>query len=220
MVKNINIDLIIERAMVAFGVKNQEQLADILNISPSDLSARKRRGTLTKLIEKEADRHNKNYNWIKTGQGKMQDMQNNASAHALTSDTSRSSVREQQSDCPSPDILLRKAAKVLRSNSSFCRALDSNIESFHEAIELREDLDIARAELKQCQVTLAEQNTLIAQQNEKINQQNQKLNQQHSEIENFNSMLADEKRTTGRLNGEVEKLKAQVESLLLSIKSA
>lgn len=71
MIENINIDLILERTLIAFECKNQEQLADIFRISPSDLSARKNRGTLTKLIEKEAYRRNLSYDWIKTGQGSM-----------------------------------------------------------------------------------------------------------------------------------------------------
>ncbi len=105
------------------------------------------------------------------------------------------SVNESHSPYPTPDTLLRKAAKVLRSNSSFRSALNSNIESFHEAIELREELDIAQVELKQCQIMLANQTVKI----DGLQQRNEQQQQ------------------------EIEVLKAQVKLLsdqLLTIKSA
>lgn len=71
MNENINIDLILERAMKAFDCNTQKQLADLFGISAENFSAKKKRGTLIKLIEKEAFRRNKSYDWIKTGQGEM-----------------------------------------------------------------------------------------------------------------------------------------------------
>jgi hypothetical protein len=125
----MNIDLIIERAIIAFDVKNQEQLADILHILPSDLSARKRRGTLTKLIEKEADRHNKNYNWIKTGEGKMLKSQ-------------ATPVFEPQSEYIKKYELLKKTEKILETDTVYRTALSSNIEAFHTAITCHEELAV------------------------------------------------------------------------------
>lgn len=63
--------LIIERAKIAFKCSTQKQLAEILHVSPEDLSNRKRRGTFTELIEIEAYNRNINYDWILTGNGSM-----------------------------------------------------------------------------------------------------------------------------------------------------
>lgn len=58
---------------------------------------------------------------------------------------------------PDPELLLQQTAKILRTNSSFRKALDSNIQAFHEAVTMREDLDVARAQLNECQILLHQQ---------------------------------------------------------------
>ena len=191
MKKSYDTSTIIGRAIIAFKCKTMVELANIFDLFPQDLSNRLRRNSFIDLIEDEAKKRNINLNWIKTGQGEM-------------TETPSNHISNQ-----SPEDLLRKAAKVLRSNSSFCRALDSNIESFHEAIKLREDLDVARAELKQYQITLEEQNKLIEQ-------------QQH-EIENMKSIIAAGSQTISQQHNDIETLKAQVDSLnatIFAIKSA
>ena len=50
MNEKILIQLIIERAINAFGCNNQKQLAELFGILPEDFSNRKRRGTLLKGI--------------------------------------------------------------------------------------------------------------------------------------------------------------------------
>ncbi len=99
----------------------------------------------------------------------------------------------------SPDDLLSQAARVLRSKSSFQEALDSNIRSFHEAVVLREDLDVARAELKQCKETLKEQKNQISMQNEKI--------------ENLKILLDEEKIIVQQLMNDNEFFKTKINSL-------
>jgi hypothetical protein len=153
----INIELIIERAMIAFGCESQKQLADLFMISAEDFSNRKRRGTLTKLIEKEAYRNHKSYEWIKTGHGSMKIDKSDAKYLGADESPSNSLPAEPNTQYPDPDHLIRKTAKILRSNTSFCKALDSNIEAFHEAIILREELDATKASLYECQNQIADQ---------------------------------------------------------------
>lgn len=190
MKKSYDTSTLIGRTIIAFKCKTMVELANIFDLFPQDLSNRLRRNSFIDLIEDEAKKRNINLDWIKTGQGEMTSIYSNTSSQ-------------------SPEDLLRKAAKVLRTDSSFCRALDSNIESFHEAIKLREDLDVARAELKQYQITLKEQNKLIEQ-------------QQH-EIENMKSIIAAGSQTISQQHNDIETLKAQVDSLnatIFAIKSA
>jgi hypothetical protein len=134
MDKKINIDLIIERSMTAFNCTTQRQLADIFKISPEDFSSRKRRGTLTKLIEKESFRRDISYDWLKTGEGSMK---------------SSDGVAEPQtpynanSTAPRISELLSKTAAVLESPTIFSHALRSNIEAFHTAVTCEAQLAVA-----------------------------------------------------------------------------
>lgn len=144
MNEKVNIELIIERAMTAFNCKTQKQLADLFNTSPENLSNKKRRGTLTKLIEKEADRNKINYDWIKTGQGEMMTGANVASCkmdsivrEALTPYTSP--TKFSPSD-PHPDIqeaikYTITAFKILTSGTGYASALRENIIWFDEAVD-------------------------------------------------------------------------------------
>jgi septal ring factor EnvC (AmiA/AmiB activator) len=162
MVNNIEINLIIDRAKIAFGAGTQEQLAVIFNISASDFSKRKRSGTLIKLIEKEAYLKNISYDWIKTGRGSMKSEAYSAAEYPCPDQSpTRSPMVELNHQYSDPDQLIRKTAKILRSNTSFCKALDSNIEAFHEAIVLREELDATKATLYECQNQIVEQKKSI-----------------------------------------------------------
>lgn len=146
MNKNIEIDIIIERALVAFGCKKQEQLADMLNISASDFSARKRRGTLTKLIEKKAYKNNISYDWIKTGQGEMM-----AGSGTGTPISEPQTAYHGHPPSSYEHPLIKKTRTVLESDSVYRRALDSNIEAFHEAVRTRDELQCCRVEISQLQ---------------------------------------------------------------------
>jgi hypothetical protein len=157
MDENINIQLIIDRAKIAFGKNTQEQLADLFDISPDDFSKRKKRGTLIKLIEKEAYRQHISYDWIKTGEGEM-----------IARQDKKSVINEQEtfysassSAISNSDSLLDKTAQVLGTDSVFRKALDSNIHAFHEAISIRRELQVTKALLIQCQAQLAEQHNVI-----------------------------------------------------------
>jgi hypothetical protein len=60
---------IIKRTMKVFNVSKKYQLAEILDISPQDLSNRTGKGTILKLIEMESLKRKVNYDWILTGEG-------------------------------------------------------------------------------------------------------------------------------------------------------
>lgn len=71
-----------------------------------------------------------------------------------------SAVAEPNADYPShritpensyPDTLVHKTRAVLNSDSVFRRALDSNIEAFHEAVTMKERLAATEAKLAQCE---------------------------------------------------------------------
>lgn len=49
-----------------------------------------------------------------------------------------------------PDHLVHKTRTVLTSDTVFRRALDSNIEAFHEAVTMKEQLAATKAALSQC----------------------------------------------------------------------
>jgi hypothetical protein len=131
---NVNIDLIIERTMRAFGVNNQEQLSDIFNISPQDFSGRKRRGSILKLIEKEAFRRGISYDWIKTGVGSM-----------IIEQAGSTAVAEPQAPYtgtapPGIGSLIDQTIEVLKSDTKYARALKENIEAFHQAVSERKKI--------------------------------------------------------------------------------
>lgn len=139
MEKNINIELIIERTQTAFNCTNQKQLAELFNISPDDFSSRKRRGTLTKLIEKEAFRRHISYDWIITGQGAMMSGHRNG--------TTIGEINAPYNATPLPirisDPLIQKTAAILESQTTYSTALKSNIVAFHHAMTCEEQLDLA-----------------------------------------------------------------------------
>lgn len=180
MNEKIILELIIERAMVAFKVRKKEHLADLLGISASDFSGRKRRGTLIKLIEKEAFKRNISYDWIKTGEGSM---------------TAGSGIGEQQAPYSqnmaqhAPDItplpsslpvtrtqdLLSKTAAIIESRSLFSDALKSNIEAFHVGLSLQQDLAASRAMLNQHTTLIEKQSKIIEDQESRMNTVEEKL---------------------------------------------
>lgn len=135
MDENINIALVIERTLLAFNCTSQKQLADIFNISPEDLSARKRRGTLLKLIEKEAFRRKISYDWIITGEG--------SKTFGHGTGTRISEPISEYNHSGSISDSLAKTAAILESKSIFSHALSSNIEAFHYALIIEKKLNIA-----------------------------------------------------------------------------
>lgn len=137
MNEKVNIELIIERAMIAFKCGNQKQLADLFKVSPEDLSNRKRRGTLTKLIEKEAYRNKISYDWIKTGQGNMKNgrYETAVSPANPVSDTDTA----YQSKNNTAD-LVHKTRAVLGSNTAYSTALKDIIVAYYEATICQEEL--------------------------------------------------------------------------------
>jgi hypothetical protein len=145
MKNNFNIDLIIERSMAAFGCKTQRQLSDIFSISPENFSAKKKRGTLTKLIEKEAYRKGISYDWIITGEGNMRKagapIAENAASYAPAQNVNSPSTGNNQDD------YLTMTAAIIGTQSIFSTALKSNIEAFHSGIRLQQELAAARAML-------------------------------------------------------------------------
>lgn len=146
MKNNFNIDLIIERSMAAFGCKTQRQLSDIFSISPENFSAKKKRGTLTKLIEKEAYRKGISYDWIITGEGNMR-----KAGAPIAESTASYSAPVQIVNSPSTgnnqDDYLTMTAAIIGTPSIFATALKSNIEAFHSGIRLQQELAAARAML-------------------------------------------------------------------------
>lgn len=176
MKKNFDSE-VIRRTLIALDLKKINDIARLLNISQQNINGYIKRGTFLKLVEPELYKRKINLDWILTGQGEMISTPSNHISEQNSTYTSIPDITSQ-----APDDLLRKAAKVLRSNSSFRAALDSNIQSFHEAIELREDLDVARAELKQCQIILAEQTKLLTQQRVEIENLKDHINKLEEEL--------------------------------------
>lgn len=125
------------------GKMQQAEFAEIFGIAQQDIS----RIELAKvkpspdLLLKISVHYGKTIDWLVTGEYE-------SPADTISPRNTAAEVTAPYSD---PDHLIRKTAKVLRSNSSFCKALDSNIEAFHEAVEMREELDIARAQIADCQ---------------------------------------------------------------------
>lgn len=93
-------------------------------------------------------------------------------------------IHEPHSSYLDSDILIRKTAKVLRSDTSFRKALDSNIEAFHEAVVMREELDIAKAELADCRHQIAQQNHNIETMREQHAIEMQELRDQINKMQN------------------------------------
>lgn len=88
--------------------------------------------------------------WLLHGEGSL---------NTDTSPTGCSMIAEPNADYPShrispetsyPDTLVHKTRAVLNSDSVFRRALDSNIEAFHEAVTIKERLANNEARLAQC----------------------------------------------------------------------
>lgn len=181
MVNIVEMELIIERAMEAFGVNNQAKLADLFNVSASDFSKRKKTGTLIKLIEKEAFRRNKSYDWIKTGQGAM-------NTGGINEQPAPYGVVALSNNTPAQSKpLLELTADVLSTDSVYRSALESNVKAFHDAVEARKQLAISEAKLAQCQ-----------QENIELKQ---RLNEKDSTIEKLESIISELRRGKSSVNG-------------------
>ncbi|MEN6384103.1 MAG: helix-turn-helix domain-containing protein [Phycisphaerales bacterium] len=141
MYKNVEDELIIERALDAFGCQNQEQLADLFHISPQDLSNRKRKGTLLKLIEKESFRREISYDWIKTGKGAR--TFGHGTGHRISEPNEDYFLSQSVNQSGKISDSLAKTAAILESKSIFSDALQSNINAFHYALIIEKKLNIA-----------------------------------------------------------------------------
>ena len=127
-------DPIIKRILIAFNFKKLNDIAILYNISQQNLNGYIDRGTFIKLVEAELYKRKININWIKTGQGEMNEIQS-------------SMITESQAPYPQTvkisDPLIQKTAAILESPTIFSTALKSNIEAFHHALICEQQLDIA-----------------------------------------------------------------------------
>lgn len=137
----------------------QSEFAKLFDICQQDISKieRAKLKPSPDLLLKISLRFGKSVEWLMTGQYDMKKPPD-------------VKVCEDATTYHDPDPLIRKTAKILRSNTSFRRALDSNIEAFHEAVLLREDLDVAMVELSECRAELNSQKKIIEEMRIKISQ--------------------------------------------------
>ena len=136
--------------MIAFKCTKVNDIAALFGVSPQNLNGYLDRGTFINLIRNEASKRNIDLKWIETGVTASDEM----------AAVKCSAVAEPNADYPAPhrispensyhDTLVKKTITVLSSDSVFRRALDSNIEAFHEAVTIKERLANNEARLAQC----------------------------------------------------------------------
>lgn len=148
---------IIKRTLIALDLKKVKDIAILLNTTAQNINGYIDRGTFINLIEAELIKKDINPLWVETGNGPMKKIQ----LYGISDQSHTSAISDSPGSYPEPDHLIRKTTKVLQSDTAFRRALDSNIEAFHEAVMLREDLLSTRQQLTECQRLLKEQNRTI-----------------------------------------------------------
>lgn len=115
--------LIVGRSIDVFGLKNQKQLADLFEISPQDLNNRIQRGTVVKLIEKEAYKRSSNLRYILSGIHNQQDIQRH---HCPLCGDMPDRIKD----------LCKKLKAVIESdNQEIAAALEANIHAFFGSVE-------------------------------------------------------------------------------------
>lgn len=167
MKKNI-IDTPTRRAIRAFGCKNQKQLSKLIGISDADFSNRKRRGTLSRLLEMEAYKRSVNANWLLTGQGEMNAVtaqipsgQLKLAPHAPTipegSRTDKDAIKASPRAETEKEQILTLVGKILDSgNDGVANALIKNVEEFARAVDTaveltscQERLDVMQSQINE-----------------------------------------------------------------------
>lgn len=128
---------IIDRLLLALDCKKVNDLADILNVSPSNLNGYIDRGSYIKLVHSDLLKRGININWIKTGQGDMHESQSSSIAETY------SSYANHPPTIKISDPLIQKTAAILESTTVYATALKSNIEAFHHAMTCEEQLVVS-----------------------------------------------------------------------------
>ena len=89
------INIVVGRALVLFGLKKEKDLAVLFGLSQQALSNRKNTGGIVNLIEKEAYKRNLNFHSILTGEGEMY-IKNHVPPEAVKSEEKRESDLEKK----------------------------------------------------------------------------------------------------------------------------
>ena len=134
----VNLSEIIKRVKKHLNIKTNKEYADIIGISPPDLSKRKKSGTLLPLIVEWGVANKVNLQWLITGEGEM-----------IREDKKGSLYNKVEPD-EDPEIvdLLSRTVEILRSDTDYSASLSANIRSFHHAVKTENRLDTLEAEIK------------------------------------------------------------------------
>ncbi len=122
----VNLSEIIKRVKKHLNIKTNKEYADIIGISPPDLSKRKKSGTLLPLIVEWGVANKVNLQWLITGEGEM-----------IREDKKGSLYNKVEPD-EDPEIvdLLSRTVEILRSDTDYSASLSANIRSFHHAVKM------------------------------------------------------------------------------------
>jgi uncharacterized protein YceH (UPF0502 family) len=110
------IQAIVDRALIEFGLENEKQLSDLLGISQSDKTKRKNRGTIVRLIERKAYQERKNVHFILTGEGEMHVKNQDAHATKRSEDVRVQELEEKVRQLESRIVLLERILSQSRPN--------------------------------------------------------------------------------------------------------
>lgn len=153
--------LVVGRIRQIAGLKNEKQVAELLGLSPTDFSNRKKRGTLLPLVVDWAIHEKVDLNWLLTGEGEpyrkggrgeegepeevgtpaqgeatvYKDREGEPQGH------DREAVYNKDRPAGSPKgdplrELLEMTAEILASHTDYAASLAANIRSFHKSVEL------------------------------------------------------------------------------------
>lgn len=118
------INEIIKRLMYSQGYEKKKDLAEALNLSPSDFNNRTKSGTIRQLLINLAIQKGVNLDWLLTGDKSLKT--NTGPQEGYIHDNA-SNIGE----------LIKQTTNVLMSNTKYGRALKESIEAFHLAITER-----------------------------------------------------------------------------------
>lgn len=166
MKKNID-NPIVQRILKAFNFAKLSELYGLIGTTSQNINGMINRGTLIKNFEVELVKRKINLDWVKTGQGNMTSFDVNYPTSGES--PSNSPVKDD------PDHLWKKISHIYRTDSEFKTALDSNINAFHAAINLRHDLDVAQAKLTQFEAKFEAQQNIITEMRAEIKSLNDRL---------------------------------------------
>lgn len=124
----VNFSKVVARIKGVVGVKNQEDLAPLFGLSPSDFSKRKKSGSLLPMIFDWAISNNVNLDWLFTGNGPSC-----SSVHADSDGTS---------SLPNSDLamLITMTADILQSGTDYADSLAASIKSFYKSVRMEREL--------------------------------------------------------------------------------